>query len=195
MSNDADPHKANGGSPDRPPVTPLPAPAKVILGIGEAYVAKEHCLVWTVLGSCVSVVFYVPSMKVSTICHAQLPTPTGLARPCDVECPHPCRRAKPEFNQHRFVSCSIEYMLDALYLMNAPKSAITAYIVGGASVIASTEAKHSVGQQNIDTDRQLLSQRGIPVSYEDLGGLHGRTLTYATGTGAIVVRLHGTPPK
>ncbi len=164
--------------------------AKIALGVGAVHVAAEPGVVWTVLGSCVSVILFVPRMKVSAICHAQLPRPTDSVEPCKESCPHPCFRNYSDANSFRFVTCCAEYMFKALAHMRVRKGDIAASIIGGANVLRGVDVKRSVGYQNVDMARQILDHHGISVTHMDTGGSQGRTLTYATETGKIKVRLH-----
>jgi chemotaxis protein CheD len=161
---------------------------KITLGVGAVHVATKPNLVWTVLGSCVSMVLFVPRMKVSAICHAQLPKPGNSVEPCSNECPHPCFRNRSDTNAFRFVTCCAEYMFKALDRMQVRKSEIAASVIGGASLLG-IALKRSVGNQNVEIARQILESHGISVAYDNTGGTHGRAVTYATDTGQIDVRL------
>ena len=46
---------------------------KIFLQPGEVVISTAPQNVWTVLGSCISIVLYSRRLKVSAICHAKLP--------------------------------------------------------------------------------------------------------------------------
>jgi len=81
-------------------------------------------------------------------------------------------------------------MLRSLAFLQVPKHEITASLIGGANVLRGFDPNRSVGYQNVDIARKTLERHGILVSHQNIGGTLGRTLTYATDTGKIKVRLH-----
>lgn len=177
---------------DRLTVASSGDPTKIALGVGAVHVATKPNLVWTVLGSCVSVILFVPRMKVSAICHAQLPKPGKSGEQCNEECAHPCFRNRSDANSLRYVTCCVEYMFKALDRLQVRKNGIAASVIGGASLLG-TDLKRSVGNQNVELARQILESHGIAVAYDHTGGTHGRTLTYTTDTGQIKVHVVRSP--
>jgi chemotaxis protein CheD len=164
------------------------APRKIHLGVGEVYIAEVPTVAWTVLGSCVTVILYAPSRKISALCHAQLPMPLEHAVDCQDGCPHPCFHQASVSTNLKFVTCSIDYMLAELYSMRIARQDIACALIGGANVITVTSAKFAIGDQNVSAAKSLLEEHAIRVRYENVGGVVGRTLTYHTATGKIRVR-------
>jgi len=79
-------------------------------------------------------------------------------------------------------------MFKALDRLQVRKSEITASVIGGASLLG-IDLERSVGNQNVEIARQILERHGISVAYDNTDGTHGRTVTYATDTGQIEVRI------
>jgi chemotaxis protein CheD len=163
----------------------------ITLAPGRVLVVGRPCVVRTVLGSCVAVILFVPRLRVSAICHAQLPEkPFGEA--C-LEC-GPGQAADVEAGEHKFVTCSLRSMLNALYRRGAAKWELLAKVYGGAHVVPAIEARHSVAEDNLRIVQTLLDREGIRIVYSDIGGLRGRTIEHETDTNLTKVRVHGDPP-
>ncbi len=70
------------------------------LQIGDIfYIAEEPTIIWTILGSCVAVVFYNKRLKISAICHAQLPGEKLQGEQCSDNCPIRCMAQLPDTNK------------------------------------------------------------------------------------------------
>lgn len=163
---------------------------RVALGVGEVHVAGEPCEVWTVLGSCVAVILFSPKLRISAVCHARLPSPSQNGLSCTSECKISCSRSRAN-TPLTFVSCCIEHMIDELARLGVQKAGLSAALIGGAQMLNAADRAYAIGLQNVEAARELLKQNAIVISFEDTGGSHGRTLTYATATGKIKVR----PPR
>jgi chemotaxis protein CheD len=81
-------------------------------------------------------------------------------------------------------------MVESLGKLGAYNRDMLGSIVGGASVLRTTSNKQSVGEQNVQVAREVLRSHGIRVRNEDIGATRGRTLTYATDTGELDVKVH-----
>ncbi|NJO90630.1 MAG: hypothetical protein HC831_17975 [Chloroflexia bacterium] len=82
--------------------------------IGELkIIRKADEVVWTILGSCISVVFHVRS-DLALICHAQYPAPRLYRDKCSDSCPRPCFTELNEAEKFKYVTCSLEYMISYL---------------------------------------------------------------------------------
>ncbi len=169
------------------PVSNRPV-GRMHLGIGAVYIGLEPTTVWTVLGSCLAVIMYAPVLRVSAICHAQLPRPGGREAHCRQDCPHPCRTDGTSPNQLKYVTCCIDYMMRSLAKRGVVNAMIACALVGGADVLQTISAANSVGRTNIQSAREVLAAHRLPIHFEDVGGSHGRTLTYQTSTGNILLR-------
>ncbi|HEY5955085.1 MAG TPA: chemotaxis protein CheD [Polyangiaceae bacterium] len=158
---------------------------KVHLGVGEVYIAERPTLAWTVLGSCVAVILYVPSIQVSAICHAQLPAPNITGSTCRESCPNPCFRGAQTSSNLKFVTCCVDYMASRLMDMGVATRSIACAVIGGANMFPVVGSSGSVGDKNVEVARQVLAQHSLSLRYEDVGGTRGRTLSYHTGNGRL----------
>jgi chemotaxis protein CheD len=156
---------------------------KKFLSIGEVIIATEPSYIWTVLGSCVSVILYSSRKKVSAICHAQM-----------VEKEFSIKIAKSEFNNiksaikddFRFLGCAVNYMINELLLMGIRKTDIVASIYGGGRIIKNMQ---DVGLENAESAVKILQDQGVHIIRKDIAGNKTRTIRYYSDTGITHVKL------
>ena len=163
---------------------------RISLGIGAVVVVDAPTVVRTVLGSCIAAIFHVPRLRVSAVCHAQMPEP-GDGLHCDETCPHPCRQRRPsDTNDLKYVTCCIRYMLDELEKRGVGKSEIVCTLVGGANVVRNIDLRWSVAGRNVTMAKRVLAREGINIRYEDTGGSQGRVIEHTNDLNQTKVRYH-----
>jgi chemotaxis protein CheD len=176
---------------------PVPVPARPVdagrerlsLGLGAAVVVDRPTVVRTVLGSCVAVIFHVPRLGLSALCHAQMPERDGRLC-CRSSCPKPCGSSSADSNDLRYVTCCIRYMLAELQRRWVDKAEIVCTLVGGANVIRNIDPRWSVGERNVNTALQLLQCERIKIHYRDTGGTRGRVIEHLSDVNRTKVRYH-----
>jgi len=159
--------------------------SKVFLSLGELFVAEQPTHVWTVLGSCVSVVLYNPRKKISALCHAQLSEDSvfGAKSGNAMSEQYSLRAIKNDF---RYVRCSINYMLEQMLVLGVHKNEIQASIYGGANMIELFT--HKIGDKNFKAACNVLEENGIKIIKNDVGGNKSRTIRHFSDTGVTLVR-------
>ena len=162
---------------------------KIYLSSGNVVITNKRKLLWTVLGSCVSVIFHSKDFNITTMCHAQLPQRNHTST-CRDSCPKPCYSSKADDGKNDFLymSCSIRYMEDFLLQKGIPKSKTDLYIIGGSQIIGFDSKQGAVGAQNITVANEMLS--GYKKVHRDVGGKVGRTIYFHTHTGELISRAH-----
>jgi chemotaxis protein CheD len=158
------------------------------LKAGEVYYTTSKKLVHTILGSCVSVIFFHPSTELSIISHAQLPYKKEQHKYCNYStCPVDCSNNKKSISSTdlKFVSCSFIYMLKILENFNIPKNQIIVKIFGGANVIPLKGSGITVGEENVKTAYQFIERNNLKLVSSCVGGDKGRTLYLYTETGDV----------
>lgn len=155
---------------------------KIFLNPGELVVTTSNEIIWTLLGSCVSIILHCPKKKVSGICHAQLPSDNSNLT-CKTTCPKPCK--KGEHEQFRYVTCSFKYMLETFHNKGITNSEITVSLFGGATMYNFDNDIFKVGDMNIRKAKELIRHNKLKIINEDTGGTLSRSLTYYTETGKI----------
>jgi chemotaxis protein CheD len=184
--------KRTSHHPSLPALPSGAARKRVSLGLGAVIIVDTPSIVRTILGSCVAVILHVPRLRVSAICHAQMPErEAGLC--CSDTCPQPCGGKQSDSTDIRYVTCSIRYMLNDLHRRHVIKAEIICTLVGGANVIKNIDPRWSVGERNVEMAASVLKNEGIRVSYSDTGGTLGRVIEHTSDLNRTKVRYHDSP--
>ena len=126
----------------------------------------------TVLGSCVGVVLRDPERKVSGLAHIMLPT----------------RRHDDEASG-KYADSAIPELLDRLAHFGGRVGSLQALLIGGAQMFPMGNASiASIGDQNVEAARRVLTEKRIPIVFEDTGGTAGRSVVFSNATGRVAVR-------
>lgn len=165
---------------------------RLSLGLGAAVVVESPTVVRTVLGSCVAVIFHVPRLRLSALCHAQMPErdPDACHLPI---CPKPCPLGVSSADDLRYVTCCVRYMLKELQKRWVDRREIVCTLVGGANVIRNIDARWSVADRNVRSALRMLRREGIKVSYRDTGGTRGRVIEHTCDLNRTQIRYHDGP--
>ncbi|MFZ5452548.1 MAG: chemotaxis protein CheD [Thermodesulfobacteriota bacterium] len=145
----------------------------IFLKPGELFLGEQPAVVVTILGSCVSMIFYDRTHRLGAICHALLPTDTL------------------QENSFRFVDRSFYWMLKQFQSRGIVPSQIQGKLFGGADVLEFFQGKcrtATVGQQNIHKALELYKAHGLQVQASSLGGTWGRKIFFYTHTGEVLLR-------
>ncbi len=134
--------------------------------MGEYAIGTEDNVLSSLgIGSCVAVCLYDETSAIGGVAHVMLP---------DDE------RA-PRKSADILTITLIEEMIDA----GADPDALIAKLFGGATLLSTAT---SIGKDNIEAIRQVLSTYDIPVVAEDTGGDTGRSIWMNCRTGDVVVQ-------
>jgi len=155
---------------------------------GQVVIADKPSVIWTVLGSCVSIILYDRQKILGSICHAQLPEQRIYGMNCSDGCPDPCSQGAPDTNIYKFVTCSFKYMFQEMMSRGSSPGKIEAGIFGGSHLLK-TNYGENVGEKNIKTARKLLEDSNLNVVRQHIGGDRGRKLIFNSGTGEVEVLL------
>jgi chemotaxis protein CheD len=144
----------------------------------ELYLAKDPTLISTVLGSCVSVSAFSPTLRIGGLTHAQGPK-SGLGGKCIRQCDIPCEESKDPANAAKYVECSTLLPLAKMEELGCDKSEIQVRVIGGADMFGwDKRLVPAVGQRNVETVLELLSARGYDTPAKDIGGNQGRMIYF-----------------
>ena len=133
------------------------------------FAEKQPFMVDTVLGSCVAVCLFDQKLLIGGINHYMLPfwNGNGLASP-------------------KYGNIATEKLVEKMLRNGANLQNLVAKVFGGANQM-NTSLK--IGEQNIEIARQTLSNYGIKIIAENVGGNVGRKLRYNTGTGQVMMKF------
>ena len=157
---------------------------KVIkVGMSDLKVTKPPSKLTTLgLGSCVGIILYDKSSKISGLAHAMLPN---------------SKEINNNSNKAKFVDTSIETLLELMLAEGASKRNIVAKIAGGSQMFkfnANTDILN-IGDRNIKAAKDKLKELNIKVIGEDTGGNFGRTITFDPMDGSLHIRTIGHGEK
>jgi chemotaxis protein CheD len=147
------------------------------LNVGGA----DDVLITVGLGSCVAIVLYDAVARVGGLAHILLPSP-ALSRDTG--------------NVAKFPQLALPRLLELMAARGANSKRIAARIAGGASMFASLAPAGTIqmGERNVVATRQVLSETGLPLVAEAVGGDFGRTVRLYVADGRLEVSsvAHGT---
>ncbi len=142
---------------------------------GEFYVTREHELVSTVLGSCVSACIRDVKLGVGGMNHFMLPVEKGASN------------SGTNSESARYGNHAMEMLINAILKAGGLKKNLEVKLFGGGRVLASM-SKIDVGQQNIDFIRTYVELEKLMVATEDLGDIYPRKVLYFPQTGRVLMK-------
>jgi len=106
--------------------------------------------------------------------------------------PHP---VGPGEESPRFGNVAVQRLLHNLLALGCTPPSLRVKLFGGSCVLeAFRNTETHLGSKNVGVARKLLTEAGIPIVAEDVGGQRGRRLIFQTDDGtAWVRRLQGVP--
>jgi chemotaxis protein CheD len=151
----------------------------VYLQPGESFFAREHTIISTILGSCVSVTFWSERLRVGAMSHSQLP-----------KCPNtPCVVSLAA--GRRYVDFAIRDLARRFDDLGVERTEVQVKLFGGADVLRSKShaiARATVGSLNCDEAIAVLQAEGFQITASSLRGSAGRKIQFNTETGDVMVR-------
>ncbi|MDD2483747.1 MAG: chemotaxis protein CheD [Eubacteriales bacterium] len=149
----------------------------IVVGISDYKLAKNPgVLVTYALGSCVGICIYDRKLKIGGLSHIMLPDSTMFTR--------------GEINRMKFADTAISDMISILVNKGADKKSLSAKIAGGAQMFKVQEDSQlgNIGERNIKSVKNALSELRIPLLAEDTGLNYGRTVYFDIETGIMKVQ-------
>ena len=153
-------------------------PPAVYLPPGLLYAAATPAAVTTVLGSCVAVCFFDPTLRAGGINHYLLPfwNGEGLASP-------------------KYGNIALPKLIERMLELGSRRQNLRAKLFGGGAVFRRIGGLFGVGERNIHFAEQFLAEVGIPVVARDVGEGCTRKVIFRVHTGeALVRRLKAQEP-
>lgn len=153
--------------------TAMPPPIRrVFLVQGDIYCDIEPAEVSTILGSCVSICLWDPSLHAGGINHYVLPG----------------RRNDAEAENPRYGDVAIDRLYQAMLDLGSRPRMLRAQIFGGASVFPLGAGQVTVGERNVNLALERMQAYRIPVMAQQTGGRTGRQIIFHTDTGVVMTR-------
>ena len=143
--------------------------------VADFAVSKGEGVISTIgLGSCVAIVIYDKQTRVGGMAHVLLPS-EGLSRDKD--------------NRAKFPGTAVPLLLEEMKKLGA-RGPFTAKIAGGSSMFGALLPSGGInmGERNVLSSRQALSDAGIPLAAQDDGGDYGRSVYFHLDDGRLLIR-------
>jgi chemotaxis protein CheD len=155
-----------------------PGPTRLVVGIGQLELSDraEQPLVAIGVGSCIIVCAWDRSRRLAGMAHVVQPW-SAHGRPRE---------------DARYADQAVPLMLRRLSEQGARTGGLVVKIVGGAAVLfGAPPGGEPLGIQNAQAVEQTLARYGLSVVARDVGGRHGRTVTFDPSTGEVLIRTLG----
>ncbi len=140
---------------------------------GEHFVDNHSLIVYTVLGSCISVCIRDPLMKLGGMNHFMLPAPKGT-------------EGHDSWGESgRYGSYAMELLVNDILKLGGNKSRFEVKVFGGAKIY---EGLTDVGAKNADWITSYLAQEGLKPIKVDIGDVYPRKVYYFTDSGRVLMK-------
>lgn len=138
--------------------------------------AWNPTVVTTLLGSCISIIVYIPHSRVMAVSHCTLPH-YGKAGGDSI---------------FAFVDTAMEYMVDTLKIKSVPAGRVKVKVFGGADVVGRKQTmasgRQTVGKMNIAAAKEALARYGLTAEAWKVGGKRGYKLFARSDSGQVRMR-------
>ncbi|MEW6659132.1 MAG: chemotaxis protein CheD [Thermodesulfobacteriota bacterium] len=145
----------------------------IFLKPAEVYLSDQPVLVTTTLGSCVSIIFFDPGLRLGAISHALLPTTNGQQNRC------------------KYVDGAFFWMLEQFQSRSVKMDRVQVKLFGGADLFEYDKGsvhRATIGQQNIKKALELVRAHGLNLKASHLGGEMGQKIFFFAHCGKVLVK-------
>jgi len=130
-------------------------------------------MIHTILGSCVSVVFFDRQGRYGAMCHAVLDS-----RPAH----------KSERDCYKYMDCVLTEMVCRFAEVGVDANSLAVKIFGGAQMTGEGRGGLQPGEKNIRMARMMLEDYNCRIESEDCGGMQGRKIYFYSHTGDVFLK-------
>lgn len=144
---------------------------------GELYFSNREEFVYTVLGSCVSIIMYDLNIGYSSISHCLLP-----------KLNHRDYKNGNE-NIFKYVDTTIEFLLEKFSEVGAEIKNLEVKLFGGASMNIKYKINDiQIGNLNVNAAKNIIRENGLRIRKQDTGGHCSRKIIFSTATGEVFLK-------
>lgn len=154
-----------------------PETQEALVGMGQIAAGRPPLKMRAIVGSCIALALHDPRFQFGVLAHIVLPDSAG-------------RGGGPG----KFADTAVPKMLEMFKDAHVPTQNVTAKIAGGANMFNST-GPLQIGDANIEAVAKALRKAGIRVAAEDVGGGHGRRVTFDCKDGQMLVESANQPTR
>lgn len=152
---------------------------KILVSMADLKVTKAPNTLTTIgLGSCVGICLFDIQNNIIGLAHAMLPDSKLIVN---------------NSNKSKFVDTSISLLIDEMLLFGANRKNIKAKVAGGAQMFKTDTLYDNmrIGEKNSIAAKAILKELNIPLVSLDVGGNHGRTITFEPYKGELEIKTIG----
>lgn len=151
---------------------------RINLNPGDLYFGEGNIVIQTLLGSCVAITVWHPTLKIGGMCHYLLPDRSHYTK---------------NIHHPRGYYCSdvMQYFAEVFEQRKLKPSAFQVKIFGGGQVLTSHERENleiNVAEANISYGRNHLIASGLKINAEDVGGRRYRKVYFEVTNGNVWVQ-------
>ena len=149
-----------------------PTLEEVRVNMAEYKVESKPIELVTSVGSCIAICMYDSANMCGGMAHIMLPKSAVAAQ---------------EPLPGKFADTAVPTLTTAIRRISRKESRLTAKIAGGANMFPNMNALN-IGEKNIQAVKASLAEHRVRLLAEDVGGTHGRRITFNITTGTATVR-------
>lgn len=142
---------------------------------GEWYFGRDYDNLYTVLGSCVALSVWHPTLKIGGLCHYLLPVQP--------------KHLRVEEDEGRYGKTVLP-LFKKIMASYAPLQEYQLGLFGGSDTMLGKLPKHGIGKQNIVFAQHWLEDENLVLTYQDLGGTASRSLMLELMSGVVSVKSY-----
>lgn len=159
---------------------------KIYVNAGEIIISHKPSILWTDLGSCVSVIFHHPELKLSIFTHIVLPD-----KPfdnCLTVCTQTCFFNLDDKKYFKYLPCVFRFIMRYLNKYNINFRELKVSLYGGSDLF---NFSYAVGKRNVEATLNLLKSNKFVISKMDTEGNASRRISHNSFSGETeIIKLN-----
>jgi len=147
---------------------------EIRVDMADMKVESKPAELLTSVGSCVAICVHDPIHKCGGLAHIMLPKSAN---------------SQHEPIPSKFADTAVPALMNGVHKVSGKQNRLSAKIAGGANMFSNLGTNHlDIGAKNIKAVKTALDEYKISLIGEDVGGLHGRKVSFNVVSGLAIVR-------
>jgi len=147
---------------------------EVRVDMADMKIEQRHANLLTSVGSCVAICVHDPVHRCGGLAHVMLPNSVN---------------GENEPLPSKFANTAVPALMNGINKLTGRQSRLSAKIAGGANMFSCLGPNHlDIGAKNVKAVKNTLEAHKIRLIGEDVGGLHGRRVSFNVSSGVTLVR-------
>jgi len=153
-----------------------PTVEEVRVDMADMRVESKNVELLTSVGSCVAICLHDSVHKCGGLAHIMLPNSANVSQ---------------EPLPSKFANTAVPALIKEIHAITGKQSRLSAKIAGGANMFANIGTNHlDIGAKNVKAVKTSLDEHKIWLAAEDVGGLHGRRISFNVASGKTIVKQY-----